>query len=214
MSTASPHFDPGFRDRFAELLRWRRDVRRFRRDPLPPGLLDRLLDLACLAPSVGNSQPWRFVLVEDVGRRAAVRSVFIRCNADAAAGYRGEQAVRYLRLKLAGLEEAPVQLAVFCDRSTGQGHGLGRQTMPQTLDHSVVTAIHTLWLAARIEGVGVGWVSILDPGAVADVLDVPAGWHLVGYLCIGFPEAEEDVPELERERWQARLGACRTVLRR
>ncbi|KGM31376.1 5,6-dimethylbenzimidazole synthase [Inquilinus limosus] len=211
---AAPDFPPEFHDRFADLLRWRRDVRRFRRDPLPPGLLDRLLDLACLAPSVGNSQPWRFVLVEDAVRRAAVRSVFSRCNADAASGYEGERAVHYRRLKLAGLEEAPVQLAVFCDRSTGQGHGLGRQTMPETLDHSAVTAIHTLWLAARIEGVGLGWVSILEPEAVAALLDVPPEWHLVGYLCLGFPESEESVPELEREGWQSRLGACRAVLRR
>lgn len=209
-----PGLPSDFGDRFAELLRWRRDVRRFRRDPLPPGLLDRLLDLACLAPSVGNSQPWRFVMVANPGRRAAVRAVFGRCNADAAAGYEGERARRYQRLKLAGLEEAPVQLAVFCDRSTGQGHGLGRQTMPETLDHSVVTAIHTLWLAARIEGVGVGWVSILEPDTVAALLAVPPDWHLVGYLCIGFPKAEEAVPELERQGWQARLGACRAVLRR
>lgn len=211
---ASPDFPPEFRDRFADLLRWRRDVRRFRRDPLPPGLLDRLLDLACLAPSVGNSQPWRFVLVEDEVRRATVRAVFGRCNDTAASGYEGERAAQYRRLKLAGLEEAPVQLAVFCDRSTGQGHGLGRQTMPETLDHSAVTAIHTLWLAARIEGVGVGWVSILEPQAVAALLDVPADWHLIGYLCLGFPESEEPVPELEREGWQSRLGACRGVLRR
>ncbi len=211
---AAPDFPPEFRDRFADLLRWRRDVRRFRRDPLPPGLLDRLLDLACLAPSVGNSQPWRFVLVEDEMRRAAVRSVFSRCNADAASGYEAERAEHYRRLKLAGLQEAPVQLAVFCDRSTGQGHGLGRQTMPETLDHSAVTAIHTLWLAARIEGVGVGWVSILEPQAVAALLDVPPDWHLIGYLCLGFPESEEPVPELEREGWQSRLGACRGMLRR
>lgn len=211
----APDFPPGFRDRFVELLRWRRDVRHFRRDPLPPGLLDRLLELACLAPSVGNSQPWRFVLVEDPDRRAAVRAVFGRCNADAAAGYDDDdRAAQYRRLKLAGLQEAPVQLAIFCDRSTGQGHGLGRQTMPETLDHSVVTAIHTLWLAARSEGVGVGWVSILEPEAVTALLEVPPAWHLIGYLCLGFPTSEEEVPELEREGWQARLGACRTVLQR
>ena len=212
---AGPDFPPDFRDRFMELLRWRRDVRHFRRDPLPPGLLDRLLGLACLAPSVGNSQPWRFVLVEDPDRRAAVRAVFGRCNADAAAGYDDDdRAAQYRRLKLAGLQEAPVQLAIFCDRSTGQGHGLGRQTMPETLDHSVVTAIHTLWLAARSEGVGVGWVSILEPEAVTALLEVPPAWHLIGYLCLGFATSEEEVPELEREGWQARLGACRTVLQR
>jgi len=120
-----PDFPPEFRDRFTDLLRWRRDVRRFRRDPLPPGLLDRLLDLACLAPSVGNSQPWRFVLVEDEARRAAVRAVFGRCNADAAAGYEGERAAHYRRLKLRAWRRRRSSSRCSATARPGRGTGWG-----------------------------------------------------------------------------------------
>ena len=170
-----------------ELFGWRRDVRHFRSDPLPEGTLERLIGLACLAPSVGLSQPWRFVLVDDAARRAAVVANFSACNADALRACAGDRAERYAALKLAGLREAPHHLAVFCDRATEVGHGLGRRTMPEMADYSVVAAISTLWLAARADGVGVGWVSILDPAAVAAALDVPADWRLIGYLCIGYP---------------------------
>lgn len=186
------------------LLQWRRDVRRFRDEPLPDATLATLLAAADLAPSVGLSQPWRFVLVADAGRRAAVRTNFQRCNQEALAGQPGERSPRYATLKLAGLDRAPCHLAVFADEATGQGHGLGRRTMPETLTYSVVIAIHTLWLAARSLGVGVGWVSILDPGEVAAILDVPPAWRFIAYLCIGYPEADSDVPELEREGWEHR----------
>src|SRR5579862_8625130 len=130
---APPEFDAAFREKLVELLAWRRDVRRFRRDALAEGLLTELLAAAALAPSVGLSQPWRFVLVEDVRRRAAVRADFGRMNAEALAAYDGAEAERYARLKLAGLDEAPVHLAVFADRGTLQGRGLGRRTMPEMI---------------------------------------------------------------------------------
>jgi 5,6-dimethylbenzimidazole synthase len=173
-----------------------------------------LLDLACLAPSVGNAQPWRFVSVDDAGNRADVIANFHAANARALAGYQGERAQLYASLKLAGLKEAPRHLAVFCDESTAQGHGLGRQTMPETLRYSAVLAVHTLWLAARTRGVGVGWVSILDPVAAVQQLRVPATWSLVAYLCLGWPVEEQDEPELQRSGWQARDTACRQVLQR
>ncbi len=207
-------FDDAFRTQLDTLLRWRRDVRRFRRDPLPDGALDRLLATACLAPSVGLSQPWRFVTVDDPERRAAVRALFARCNADAATAYDGERADRYAALKLAGLDDAPAQVAVFADRSTGVGHGLGRRTMPEMIDYSVVTAIHTLWLAARAEGIGLGWVSILEPGDMAALLDVPPQWRFIGHLCLGYPETEGHTPELETAGWERRLGDEPVVLRR
>lgn len=210
----APAFDAGFRRNFAALLAWRRDVRRFRSDPLAAGQLDRLLDLACLAPSVGLSQPWRFVLVESAEARAGVIGEFEAANARALADYSGDRASLYARLKLAGLREAPVHLAVFCDEATGQGHGLGRRTMPEMLVYSVVTAVHTLWLAARAEGIGVGWVSILDPQAVGTILAVPQGWRLVAYLCIGHPAEDLAEPELARAGWQERESHCREVLRR
>lgn len=213
-SGPAPDFDDVFRRHLAELLAWRRDVRRFKPDALAPGQLDRLLDLACLAPSVGLSQPWRFVLVETDAARAGVIAAFEAANAEALADYSGERAGLYARLKLAGLREAPVQLAVFCDEATGQGHGLGRRTMPEMLAYSVVTAVHTLWLAARAEGIGVGWVSILDRQVVTDLLEVPAAWRLVAYLCIGHPLADQAEPELARAGWQGRESHCREILTR
>src|ERR1700722_20923203 len=125
-----PQFDDEFRDRLHTLLQWRRDVRRFRRHPLPAGAIERLIDIACLAPSVGLSQPWRFVLVDAPERRAAIRANFARCNAAALACQAPERGAAYARLKLAGLGEAPCHLAVFADPDTEQGHGLGRLTMP------------------------------------------------------------------------------------
>ena len=208
----SPSFDASFRQSFAELLSWRRDVRRFLTDPVAPALIDELLDLACLAPSVGNSQPWRFVSVESPERRSEIRANFEDCNAKALAGYGGEKAKLYAGLKLSGLSEAPVQLAVFADEETGAGAGLGRQTMPETLRYSAVLAVHTLWLAARAQGLGVGWVSILDPARVAATLETPAAWSLVAYLCLGTPVEEHLDPELERFGWQAREATCRRVL--
>jgi 5,6-dimethylbenzimidazole synthase len=169
------------------LLAWRRDVRRFRRDALPPGTIERLIGIACLSPSVGLSEPWRFVIVEDEARRAAIRACFEACNQDALRQQEPDRASLYARLKLSGLDDAPCQIAVFADRATAQGHGLGRLTMPATLDYSVAIAIHTLWLAARAEGIGVGWVSILDPAGVAEILDVPQDWSFIGHLCIGYP---------------------------
>ncbi len=207
-------FDETFRDELRELIRWRRDVRRFRRDPLPPGAVERLIELASLAPSVGLSQPWRFVLVEDAARRAAVRANFERSNADALAAYAGERAQRYACLKLAGLDEAPVQLAVFADRGTAQGHGLGRRTMPEMAEYSAVMAIHTLWLVARAEGLGLGWVSILDRAEVIRALDVPPEWIFLGYFCLGYPQIETLTPELEREGWEQRRPWQDFVLRR
>ncbi len=209
-----PVFDSGFRDQLRDLLIWRRDVRRFRTDPLQQGALERLIDLACLAPSVGLSQPWRFVVVDAPERRAAIADNFARCNRQALETFGADRAALYARLKLAGLKEAPCHLAIFADETTPVGHGLGRATMPEMLRYSVVTAVCNLWLAARAEGIGVGWVSILDPAKVSQTLEVPADWRLIGYFCLGYPELHADTPELEREGWEARRPASELVLRR
>jgi 5,6-dimethylbenzimidazole synthase len=198
----SPTFDDAFRTRFVELVRWRRDVRHFRRDGLPPDALERLIRLAARAPSVGFSQPCRWIRVASAERRAAIAADFASCNADALAGYSGERAKQYASLKLAGLDEAPEHLAVFCDEGAPAGHGLGRSTMPETLAYSVVMAIHTLWLAARGEGIGLGWVSILSPETVKAVLAPPDGWRFIAYLCVGYPADENPAPELARRGWE------------
>ena len=197
-------FDEAFRRQLGELFIWRRDVRRFRPDPLPSGTVERLIDIACLSPSVGLSQPWRFVIVGDQTRRRAVIENFKACNAKALHSYSGERAAQYAMLKLAGLEEAPGHLAVFAEKSSDIGHGLGRMTMPETTEYSVVAAICSMWLAARAEGIGLGWVSILDPAHVGEILAVPKSWKFIGYLCLGYPDAEFDRPELERANWEHR----------
>ncbi|MGX1790694.1 5,6-dimethylbenzimidazole synthase [Bosea sp. NPDC055332] len=201
--TAPPVFDDGFRDKLGELIAWRRDVRRFRREPVPDKLLTKLLDQMQLSPSVGHSQPWRWLSVDDPGQRAAVQESFSRCNAEALTDYEDERAALYARLKLEGLREAPVQFAVFCDHGTPQGHGLGRRTMPEMLDYSVVAAITQFWLAARAHELGLGWVSILDPAEIAAIVAAPPEWKLIGYLCLGYPEEEHEVPELVRAGWES-----------
>ncbi|WP_306223288.1 5,6-dimethylbenzimidazole synthase [Bosea beijingensis] len=198
----APVFDAVFARQFEELLRWRRDVRRFRREAVPAALIETLLAQTRLSPSVGHAQPWRWLAVSEPAQRAAVQESFSRCNADALAAYEGERAALYARLKLEGLREAPVQFAVFCDHGTARGHGLGRQTMPEMLDYSVVAAITQFWLSARVRGLGVGWVSILDPGEIAEVLKTQPDWKLVAYLCVGWPEEDCDVPELVRAGWE------------
>jgi len=213
MNALAP-FDEAFRLRLRDLLVWRRDVRRFRADPLPAGTLERLIEIACLAPSVGLSQPWRFIVVEDPGRREAVRDAFKACNADALKSYTGERAAKYAGLKLAGLEEAPCQFAVFADRATSVGHGLGRRTMPEMAEYSAVTAIAMMWLAARAEDIGMGWVSILDPARMHEILDVPESWRFVGYFCLGYPQTEGDRPELESAGWEQRRNSQLCVFRR
>ena len=201
----APQFDAGFRTTFADLLAWRRDVRQFRSDQAPDeATLAELFDLAGLAPSVGNCQPTRFVRVDDHARRASIRANFEAANRDALSAYSGEKAALYARLKLAGLNDAPIHIAVFCDETTEQGHGLGARTMAETRRYSAVCALHTFWLASRARGLGVGWISILNPETVAEALDVPRAWTFIAYLCVGFPCEENLIPELERVGWQRR----------
>jgi 5,6-dimethylbenzimidazole synthase len=207
-----PNFDADFRGRLHALLQWRRDVRRFRREALPAGTIERLIDIACLSPSVGLSEPWRFVIVDDPARRTAIRQCFETCNREALEQQSPDRASIYARLKLAGLDDAPTHLAVFADRTTAQGHRLGRLTMPESLDYSVAIAVHTLWLAARAEGIGVGWVSILDPAQIAEILEVPAEWVFIGHLCIGYPEAEDNIPALQRQGWERRQRPAGAVI--
>lgn len=200
-------FDAEEIERLLALMRWRRDVRHFRPDPVDEAAVERLRTAVALAPSVGNARPWRVVRVEDPDLRAAVRADFARCNAEAAAAQPEERRDAYARLKLAGLEAAPLQLAVFCLEDPGAGHGLGRRTMPETLRQSAAMAIFALWLAARAQNLGLGMVSILDPARVEALLGMPEDWHFVAWLCIGHPVFEDDVPLLQRAGWQENAEA-------
>ena len=211
MTTELPVSDRAFA-MLSELLAWRRDVRRFRTDPVPDALVDEILGVVELAPSVGNSQPWRWVRIDSRARRRQIQQHFENTNERASRAVVNEKRALYTSLKLAGLREAPIQFAVFCDNSTTQGGGLGRQTMPQTLENSVVCAIMTFWLAACAKGLGVGWVSILEPETVLRLLDLPAEWSLIAYLCVGYPLENHLDPELERHGWQHRTDAGRKIV--
>jgi 5,6-dimethylbenzimidazole synthase len=209
-----PVFSAAFRAELETLFRWRRDVRRFRDERVDPDLLHHLIDLTAAAPSVGYSQPARFVRVTDPARRAAVVTEFERCNRDALAAYADAKGEQYATLKLAGLREAPVHLAVFADERTPRGSGLGRQQMPETLAYSVVTALQTFALAARAYGVGVGWLSILDPSAMHAILDVDPAWRFIAYLCVGYPVEEHADRELERAGWETADPAATRLIER
>ncbi|GGB91566.1 5,6-dimethylbenzimidazole synthase [Novosphingobium endophyticum] len=164
-----------------------------------------MLASASFAPSVGNAQPWRFVRLRSPGIRDALAAHVEEQNAHAAEHYAGQERYEhYQSLKLHGLRDAPELMAVFCDEHPQAGYGLGIATMPEMLRYSCVLAIHNLWLAARLRGIGLGWVSILDPSTVKAMLDVPVHWSLIALLCIGYPVEECDTPELERCGWQPR----------
>jgi 5,6-dimethylbenzimidazole synthase len=206
-----PDFDDAFRARLETLIAWRRDVRRFNGQPVPAALIEHLLDLAQLSPSVGNSQPWRWVRVASAAKRSAIRANFLVSNAAALRAQENNRARVYASLKLEGLDRAPLQFAVFCDRATEQGFGLGCHTLPEMQEYSVAVMVSTFWLAARAAGLGVGWVSIFDAEEVSRLLEIPPAWKLIAYLCVGWPEEEHLDPELERHGWQPRTSAGRRV---
>ncbi|SMO86236.1 5,6-dimethylbenzimidazole synthase [Ruegeria faecimaris] len=197
-------FTDDFRTQFDLLLRLRRDVRRFRDEAVDEAVLTRCLDAFRLAPSVGLSEPWRVVRVESTAAREAALKNFQAANAQALQGYSGDNARLYSQLKLTGMQEAPVQLAVFCDDSTDKGRGLGAGSMPEMRRYSVVSAVTLFWLALRAEGMGLGWVSILDPEQMARDLNVSDSWRLIGYFCVGWPEEHSETPELQQSGWEFR----------
>ena len=201
-----PPFNEAEREAVYRVIAERRDVRRgFLDVPLPDDLIGRLLAAAHSAPSVGLMQPSRFILIRDYDIRKTVHQIFEAANKRAIDGYNNDLAERYSGLKLEGILEAPQNLCVLCDRASERGHGLGRQTMPETAIYSTVCAIQNLWLASRSEGVGVGWVSILDPTELCSLLNIPDHLTLVAYLCLGYVEGFASEPDLERFGWERRV---------
>jgi 5,6-dimethylbenzimidazole synthase len=183
----------------------RRDIRsHFLPDPIPPAVLGRVLDAAHHSPSVGFMQPWDFVIIEDVAVRQAVHACFLEANRRAAELYSGERRALYGSLKLEGIREAPLNLCITCDRSREKGAGVGRQTDPATDLYSTVCAVQNLWLAARAESLGVGWVSILDFDRLRSILAIPPHVAPVAYLCIGYVSEFPAAPELETAGWETR----------
>lgn len=184
----------------------RRDVRGpFRPEPVPDAVVSRLLTAAHFAPSVGFMQPWNFVLVRDPAVKRQVHAAFLRANAEAVWQFEAERRDLYQRLKLEGILEAPLNLCVTCDRDRAGPVVLGR-THNRAMDlYSTVCAVQNLWLAARAEGIGVGWVSIFHPAALRDILGLPRRIVPVAYLCLGYVRHFRDRPDLEAAGWQERL---------
>lgn len=185
----------------------RRDVRdQFLPDDLPEDLLRRLLEAAHRAPSVGFMQPWNFIVIRDRGQRERVSRLFRSANEEAAEMFSGERRDTYRSLKLEGILKAPVNICVTCDRTRGGAVVLGRTHNPQMDLYSTVCAVQNLWLAARAEGVGVGWVSIYRDSDLRDLLGIPAHVEIVAYLCVGFVDRLYVEPELAVKGWRQRLS--------
>jgi 5,6-dimethylbenzimidazole synthase len=211
LAPAGP-FSPADRAAVYRAIESRRDVRdEFSERPIEDEVLARLLRAAHHAPSVGLSQPWNFVLVRDPAAKAAIHAVFERRNAEAAAMFDGERADRYRRLKLEGILKAPVNLCVTCDRDRGGPVVLGRTHQRDVDLYSTVCAVQNLWLAARAEGVGVGWVSIFEPQDLKTLLGVPDEAAVVAYLCLGYVDRLHGRPELEARGWAKRLDLAQLV---
>jgi 5,6-dimethylbenzimidazole synthase len=182
----------------------RRDIRKFRGDPIPSEVLRRILQAAHHAGSVGFMQPWDFILIRDLDVRRKVKQIFETENARAAQNYSGERRTLYDSLKLEGILESPLNICVACDRSRG-GRVLGRNSILDTDLFSTCCAVQNLWLAARAEGVGVGWVSILDNAVLSTLLGLPLNAIPIAYLCLGYPNEFPTAPMLETVGWRQRL---------
>ena len=180
----------------------RRDVRsQFIPDPIPDDVLNRILLAAHHAPSVGFMQPWDFILIRDREVRSLIRDDFQEANRRAAETYQGQQRTAYEQLKLEGILDSPLNICVTCDRARTLGSGLGRHSAPETDLYSTVCAVQNLWLAARAEGVGVGWVSILDAHRLGEILGVPPRVTPIAYLCVGYVSQFMEAPDLEKKGW-------------
>src|SRR5690348_11459871 len=193
------------RDAVYRVIAERRDVRRgFRPEPVPAEVLGRVLAAAHQAPSVGFSQPWDFIVITDRARRERVAALAGRHRDAFAADLLGARARAFARLKIESILDTPVNIAVSCDRTRGGRHTLGRATQPRTADFSSVLAVANLWLAARAEGLGVGWVSFFDERELAAELGLPAHVEVIAYLCVGFVDQFASKPELATAGWARR----------
>ncbi|QND53673.1 5,6-dimethylbenzimidazole synthase [Phyllobacterium sp. 628] len=200
------------RDAVYKAIYTRRDVRdQFLPDPIEDDVLMRLLDAAHHAPSVGFMQPWNFILIRDDVRKAEVRRAFTRANAEATAMFPDERQALYASLKLEGIVKAPINLCITCDRTRGGDVVLGRTHNRQMDVYSTVCAVQNLWLAARAEGIGVGWVSIYHDQDMRRILGIPDHVEIIAYLCIGYVDQLYDAPELEKRGWRKRLPLAELI---
>lgn len=191
----------------------RRDVRRFRPNPVPPEVLNRVLAAAHAAPSVGHSQPWRFIVVDDPELRDRAAVMADRERIAQAAQLDADAGRRLLDLQLEGIREAPLGVVVCCDRRVSPAGVLGRATFTDADLWSSACAIENLWLAARAEGLGVGWVTLFQPAELQALVGLPHGVVTLGWLCVGWPDERPPEPGLERAGWSQRLPLQDMVLR-
>lgn len=198
-------FTPLERETVYKAIFARRDVRQFLPTPIPSEVVERILLAAHHAPSVGFMQPWSFILIRDPQRKKLIKEAFLQARSLEAEQFSGERKKLYLSLKLEGIEEAPVNICVTCDSTRHGPAVLGRTLIPETDVYSTCCAIQNLWLAARTEGLGVGWVSILSQEELKKTLRLPSYVIPVAYLCIGYPERFETEPDLQRAGWLMRL---------
>ncbi len=199
-------FSPDERNAVYRAIFERRDVRKdFLSDPVPEDTLNRILLAAHHAGSVGYMQPWDFLVVQQSDTKQAVKKLFVQANEAASSHYEGDQARLYRSLKLEGIQEAPINICVTCTRERGGPAVLGRATVPETDLYSTCCAIQNLWLAARAEGLGVGWVSILNYERLKNILGIPQSVWIVAYLCMGYVKTFGDQPDLEKVGWRRRV---------
>jgi nicotinate-nucleotide--dimethylbenzimidazole phosphoribosyltransferase len=206
-------FSEDERRAFYDVVGARRDIRRYRPDAVPDDVLDRVLTAAHVAPSVGHSQPWRFVVVSDPGTRERAARMADEQRLRQAAQLEPDAARRLLDLQLEGIREAPLGIVVTCDRRASAAGVLGRATFPDADLWSCACAIENLWLAARAEGLGVGWVTLFEPAGLEDLVGVPDGVVTLGWLCLGWPDERPPAPGLERAGWSRRQPVSDVVLR-
>jgi 5,6-dimethylbenzimidazole synthase len=210
LSTPGPRparvFSKTERQALHDIIAARRDVRNeFLPDEVPPEALRRVLEAAHAAPSVGFMQPWNFILLRDAAQRRRVHDAFAAANEEAAQMFEAGRQAQYRALKLEGILKAPLNIAVTCDRTRGGKVVLGR-THNRDMDlFSTVCAVQNMWLAARAEGIGMGWVSIFRPEDLRAILRLPEHVEIVAYLCLGYVSELFDGPELAARGWRQRL---------
>ncbi len=197
-------FEEAEQELLEDILSHRRDVRgnRFKQDAIPEDAINKIIRAGLLAPSVGFSQPWEFVVIQDNATKKAIKATFVEENEKALSQFTEVQQKDYIQLKLEGITEAPLNMAVFYKPK--EGPVLGQTSMPDMGKYSVVCAIQNMWLMARTLNIGMGWVSILNPEKVKQILNAPKENQLIGYLCFGYTDMFYNKPELELKKWEKR----------
>lgn len=214
MTGQNHNFSEAEREIFYKILYARRDVRHeFLSKKIPHDILMKLLKAAHHAGSVGFMQPWNFVVIDDKAIKRQVKQIFLQENSRAIKNYTGTKKDLYASLSLEGIEESPVNICVTCDSTRGGTHVLGRNTIQDTDVYSTCCAIQNLWLVARAENIGMGWVSILDNTALKKVLQIPEHIKSIAYLCLGYVKNFEDKPMLETAGWRQRIPVEQLIFR-